>query len=215
MVRSALKRLACAGGALTVLASSPRLLADDDLMSASISYDARAPIGSFRNFITDVSFQGFQVDASYTISPHFSAGGAIQYNHFQQQFGLQTFVVDNGAITAPTFREASSASIFPTATYYPLGEGIVRPFASLGVGPTSITRAVQASDLTTRQSTLYFFVQPAAGAEFRFGSPPGGAKELASYGATASVAYAFTTASFANVTNLSYFGMQIGLYARY
>ncbi len=214
MVRSALKRLAWAGGALAALTSSPRAFADD-VMSASISYDARAPIGSFRNFISDVSFQGFQVDASYTISPHFSAGGALQYNHFQQQFGPQTFVVDSGAITAPTFREASTASLFPTATYYPLADGIVRPYATLGVGATSVTRAVQASDLSTRQSTLYVFVQPSAGAEFRLGAPPGGAQRDASYGATASVAYAFTTASFANVTNLSYFGVQIGLYARY
>jgi len=200
---------------LALSAASERLLASGEV-GFGLSYDARVPVGSFRNAIGDPSWQGFLGSFDYFPVDWMSIGVAGQYNLFQEGFGTQTTALPRGAITAEAFRYATIWSLYPVVRFYLAPLETLRPYFALGVGPVNVIQAVLTSDVYLRDDSWHLFVQPTAGVFLRLGPDPNyGLREDPAFGVTASVSYAFTTASLGDVSNLSYVGLQVGLYAKY
>jgi hypothetical protein len=180
------------------------------------TYDARVPVGSIRSFVGDVSWQGVGFQATYSIGDVIAVGGAFEYNFFEENFPSRTIAIPNGALTAPSTRYVAAWTISPSVTYLPLRSGVVRPFAELQAGPVSVVSATLASDITIRNTDVSLFVQPTAGVFVRLTAPEHVIRERdIGFGLVASVSWAFTTAAFENVDFFSYFGGQVGVFARY
>jgi hypothetical protein len=213
--RSALKLALWLVTSVPALSASPPASASGEI-GLGASYDARVPVGSFRDFVGDPSWQGFQASLDYFVTDWLSLGAAGQYSLFQEQFPTQTLAISNGAITAQTFRYASSWSIFGVPRVYFLPHHAVRPFVALGVGPVNVTHTAVASDIAVHDESWNLLLQPAVGAYFRLGpNARYGLRQDPAFGLVASLSYAFTTASFLNVSSLSYMGLQFGVYTKY
>jgi hypothetical protein len=179
-------------------------------------YDARLPVASFRDAVTNPSWQGFGGSLDYFVFDWMSVGLAGQYNLFQQDFGKQTTPLPTGAITTETFRYVSIWSVFPVARFYPLPNAVIRPFFSLGIGPVNVIDGALASDVFLHHDSWHLLVQPSLGAFLRLGPDAEyGLREDPAYGISASFSYAITTASVAGANDLSFVGVQLGLYAKY
>jgi hypothetical protein len=196
-----------------------------------VAYDPRIPVGSFRDVIPNVGFAGVQAKWDYYPLDALSTGVEVQYQLFQRDTDTTTVAIPNGAVTAPTFRYASFWSVLPTVRYY-FSTRTLRPYAALGAGVSSATRAVLVSDVSQRDVSAAFIVQPSIGVLWRLSpdrtarpagdggdaAPPGGGptrRPLDSmFGLTAALTYAFTTADFIGASNIGFAGIQLGVYAK-
>jgi hypothetical protein len=106
--------------------------------------------------------------------------------------------------------------VSPTVHYYPFRPSWVRPYVALTAGPAFVIRSAEASDINLRDSSVDLFVQPSVGTFIRFTKPGNVVPERdIGAGLLASVSWAFTTASFLDVSDLQYVGGQLGVFARY
>jgi opacity protein-like surface antigen len=193
------------------------------------SYDARAPLGSFRTSIKNTSFAGLQVKWDFFPMDVFALGFEVQYNLFERGEATETVTRADAAITGTSFHYATFWSFLPTARYYLFARNMVRPYAELGVGATFVTSALLISDQPQRDTSPAFIVQPSVGVLVRL-TPDRRKEELAErerelgpdarqplesmFGLTASVTYAYTTADVLTSNNVSYAGFQVGIYAK-
>lgn len=214
-------------------AASDRTAGASEEVALGVAYDARAPVGSFRNVIPEVGYAGLQAKWDYFPLDDLSIGVAIQYNNFRRERPS----TGPGGFTPATFRDVTFWSFIQTARYY-LSEGEVRPYVELGGGITSALGAVLGHDLSRRDEVTGFLVQPsigllvraseddniaarrkvyededAPGAElYRIGALRRPRESL--FGVTLSVSYAFTTADIGGARNVGYAGLQLGIYAK-
>jgi hypothetical protein len=210
-----IKPAVCAATAAVVLAAGPAASASGEV-GFGVSYDARLPVGSFRRVVTKPAWQGFQATLDYFISDTFSIGVGGQYSLFQQNFSSQTIGLQNGALTSEVFKAASIWSLFATVHAYLWPHAVVRPYVALGVGPTDVIHTLLASDVAMRDEKWFLMAQPSAGAFYRIGPDPvRGLRDDPAIGLAASVSYALTTANLGNASDLSYFGVQVGVYSKY
>jgi hypothetical protein len=217
--------------AFATLTTTSRDAAAAKEVGLGAAYDARVPIGGLRRLLPNTSFGGLQARWDFYPLDGLSTGIAVQYNLFQRDTATETLPLDNGAITATTFRYASIWSFIPTVRYYLFPRGALRPYGELGAGVTAVTSAVLISDLPQRELSTGFVIQPSAGVLWRLtslrtshvldgadGDEEGSSsprKPLESmFGLTASVTYAFTTADVFGASDISHAGIQIGIYAK-
>jgi hypothetical protein len=208
-----------------VLSSGPAHAAGE--VGLGVTYDARAPIGNFRDFIPNVSFAGFQAKWDFFPLDALSVGLEAQYQLFQRGVETNTTPITNGAVTAPTYKYTSIWSFLPTVRYY-LSSGAFRPYVALGTGVSSTTGGILVSDLSPRHQGIAFIVQPSIGVLWQLWSDltprPGDDALLAGvgrrkpmesmFGLSASIAYAYTTADVLGATDIGYAGIQLGIYAK-
>lgn len=186
-----------------------------------VTYDPRIPLGSFRDFVPDISFGGLQAKMDYFPIDSLSLGLEGQYHLFQRGAETSTAPIDNGAVTGALFRRASFWSFLPTARWY-FSSRALRPYAALGVGLATRTETLIVSDLSRHDTSVALIIQPSLGVLWRFADTTDRepSNELARkpldslFGLTASVTYAYTTADVLGANNVGYAGIQVGIYAK-
>lgn len=195
-----------------------------------LSYDPRLPVGTLHDLVPGVAFAGIQGKWEYYAIPsRLALGVGLQYHYFQHGDEFTTVQIENGAVTAPFSRYAYFLTVLPTVRYFPFGRSwpTVRPYVELGAGVTSATGAVLASDLSRRSNEGGVVLQPSAGVLFavysrRSGPSPdtGDASWVARrsresmFAIAASLAWAFTTADVMTARDVSYVGVQLGVYSK-
>lgn len=229
-------RNAKVSGMVAFLVGAAALLASTDARATrevglGATYDMRAPVGGFRSFVPNTSFTGFQVKWDFYPLHALSTGVEVQYHLFQRDLLTDTVGFQNEAITATTFRYSSFWSFVPTVRYHFFEHAALRPYVGLGLGAASVTSAVLVSDVSRRDTSPAFVVQPSVGVLWRLSperwvpSPDGGAEGAAPgmparkpmesmFGLTASVTYTYTTADVLTANDVSYAGVQLGIYAK-
>jgi hypothetical protein len=215
---------------LAVVACSGTAAAEREV-GLGVAYDARAPIGSFHRTIPEISYGGLQARWDFYPLDALATGIQVQYNLFQRPSTTDTLTTADGAITGTTFRYASFWAAIPTVRYYLFPRSAFRPYAELGIGGVGVTTVVLLSDQSQRDVTTALIVQPSVGVLWRIWepSPPETSPEdeavmaaagkmrkpmESMFGLTASATYAYTTADVAGSSNVSYAGLQIGIYAK-
>jgi hypothetical protein len=197
-----------------------------------IGYDPRLPMGGLRDLVPKAGIAGVQGKWEYyVIDRHLALGFDLQYHYFQQTAQVTTVPIDNGAATAPFTRYAYFVSVLPSIRYFPWASQlrIVRPYVEVGVGATSATGAVQASDLVRRENGGGVIFQPSAGVMWAIvsheedeGALRGSGESSSAtrrpkesmFGLVASAAWALTTADVLTAKNVSTAGVQLGVYSK-
>lgn len=172
-----------------------------------VDYRVSAPIGSFQDYVADVSFRGTQLDLRFLVHPRVSVGLGAGWQLYNEKKARATYPIESGAITATLYRSMEMVPLLATAHFYFVREGSVKPYGGVGIGPSYTYFQTLAADLGTTKSEWYFTLQPEAGV--LIGRDDG----LRSYGLNLSVRYSWLPASFGDVTNVQAFGGQIGVYS--
>jgi hypothetical protein len=191
------------------------------------TYEMNAPVGAFRSFSPNTSFTGFRARWDYYPLEALSTGVEFQYQLFQRDLVNDTVAIPDGAVTATTFRYASLLSVVPTVRYHFVALGALRPYLSFGAGVASLTAAVLVSDVSRRETSAAFIMQPSAGVFWRLspervprppdvtaGPGPIHRPTEPTFGLTASITYTFTTGDVVGANDISYAGIQLGIYAK-
>jgi hypothetical protein len=220
-------------GIVSFAAARPASASDE--LALGVAYDARAPVGTFRNVIPDVSYVGLQARWDYFPVDDLSIGVAIQYNHFRRE---RAGVEGPDSTTPATFRDVTFWSFIQTIRLYLTDGGDVRPYAELGGGISSAFGAVLGHDLTRRDAVTGFIMQPAFGLLVRTSDDDNVAARRRQFededdpsaqlyrvgalrrpreslfGVSLSVSCAYTTTDVGGATNVGYAGFQLGIYAK-
>jgi hypothetical protein len=219
--------------ALATITTSSTARADREI-ALGLSYDPRVPVGSLHTLVPEIAYAGIQGKWEYyAIADRLTVGFDVQYQYFQQGTKVATEPLPNGAVTAPFTRYAYFFSILPSVRWFFLGpeSRFVRPFVEVGLGATSATAAVLASDLSRRSNVGGFIAQPSVGVIWAIVSREGIRPTAASasletepwrtrpgresmIGIVTSAAWSFTTADVLSARNVSYVGLQLGVYAK-
>lgn len=228
-----MKRSAIVAACFAIATTSASARADREI-ALGLSYDARVPTGSFRALVPDAGLAGAQGKWEYYAIPNrLALGFDVGYQYFQRGEAISTEQIDNGAATAPFTRYAYFFSIMPSVRWFPFPNSrVVRPYLEGAIGATSATAAILASDLSRRVNTGGLAVQPSAGIIWAIVSRDGSVSSVSSseslqtepwmsrrpretmFGIATSVAWSFTTADVLAANNLSYAGLQVGIYTK-
>lgn len=217
---------------LAALVTSGTARADREI-GLGLEYDPRVPLGNLRDVVPAAAVMGVQGKWEYYAVPdRLTLGFGVQYHYFQQGNETRTVDIKNGAATADFTRYAYFFSLLPSARWFPWGPNLrtVRPFVEIGAGITSATGAVLAADLSRRSNEGGFVAQPALGVLWALTSHDASASWAAGaaeatpwiktrrresmFAISASVAWAFTTADILTARDVSYVGVQLGVYSK-
>lgn len=168
-----------------------------------------APIGSVRDYVGDVSFRGVQLDLRYWVHRAISLGLGVGWQLFDEKKPRATYPIESGAITATLYRSVEVVPVLATIHFYPGAYGPVKPFAGIGVGPSSVHFQTLAADLAWTKTAWFFSLQPEAGVMI------GRDTAYGSFGANLSVRYTWVPATFGDVSNVQAIGGWVGLYSLY
>lgn len=206
-VRSALLGLVV--GLAVVLGNAGFVQAQEGSLGA-VTYNVTIPVGSFSSeHINDVSFRGVHFSGRwFLMEKRLSLGGEFGWNTFHDELDRGTYDIPNGAVTATLYRYTEVFSLWPTVHFYPLTEGLVRPFVGTGMGISSVRHETLASNLIVSEQNWAFAMKPEVGTLIFFG-------DQAFTGAIVSAHYTLNTTGFNDFDITSYFGFELGLFVHY
>jgi len=127
-----------------------------------INWEVSAPIGDFKDFISDWSFRGFSAEARYMMTDRLSLGTAFSWNRWSETNLNGRIDVPNGNITGPVYRYADAFGIKLLAHYY-LMSGPIQPYVGAGIGGAWSFSFQQAADLANSHDSFDFLVAPEIG----------------------------------------------------
>jgi opacity protein-like surface antigen len=104
----------------------------------SINYQANVPVGSSTNFISNMSFEGFNINWTYFLTGNFAVGMDLSYNNYHENIGQKVYRPNpNTAINAAQYRYTQVFPIKAQAKYFFTPNYPVKVYAGLGVGALS------------------------------------------------------------------------------
>ena len=128
-------------------------------------------------------------------------GVALNYNWFDQNFSQVTTELPEFTVTGPVYRRLGAFTASGTVHYY-LTSSQLQPFIGLGVGVVWTQTQIQAADQVRNSYSSYLAVNPEAGLLLNTSD---------SFAIYLLARYQATAASFYQVKNAQWIGLQIGM----
>lgn len=194
-----------AGLFVVALAISTTMHAQENPVQLGIGYNFNMPLGSFKNFIGNTSYRGFNGELLIPVSKQLSIGLNASYNDFYQQYPRQVYDDTKGStISAVVSNSVQTMPLVIKASYSFVKEGAIRPYISAGGGVNFITYNQYVGEFTNDSRN---FIKPTvmgdAGVLIPFGKYSSGGFKL---GAT----YNYTPLSYGDVDNVNNWGVHAG-----
>ena len=168
----------------------------------SVGYEVGIPVTSFKNdWVGRVSPAGGQFAVELGIVERLSVGVALNYNWFDQNFSQVTTELPEFTVTGPVYRRLGAFTATGTVRYY-LTSSRLQPFIGLGVGVVWTQTQIQAADQVRNSYSSYLAVNPEAGLLLNTSD---------SFAIYLRARYQATAASFYQVKNAQWIGLQIGM----
>ena len=115
-----------------------------------VGWNIGLPIGSVHDFTSEVSAAGFNITFQYWLHPHFSLGGALDWQTYSDDRPRTTYTVpgdDRRALTATSDNSVQNGAASLVGRGYLLDDGPLLPFAGLHLGFGWSTFQAAAADL--------------------------------------------------------------------
>jgi hypothetical protein len=167
----------------------------------SLTWEVGVPTATLRDFIDATSFRGGQFEARFGVARRLSVGLATSWSWFAQNFPQKTVDFPNATVTAALYDRVQFISLRGTIHWY-LVDGPVQPYLGVGAGGVWTSWYQAVADLTRSSNGFTFTADPEAGLLFTVSS--GFAFHLLAR-------YPFTLASYGNVQNAQWVGVDVGL----
>jgi opacity protein-like surface antigen len=168
----------------------------------AIGWEVAIPTNSLRaDWVNMTSFAGGQLEVRVGVMERLSVGIATSFNWFEQNFSQVTTVYPEYTVTGPVYRRLGAFTARGTVHYY-LTSTRLQPFVGVGVGGIWTQTRIQTADRVQNAYSSYLAVDPEAG--FLLSTSQSFAFYLLGR-------YQWTTASFYQVKDAQWVGVQIGM----
>jgi opacity protein-like surface antigen len=161
----------------------------------ALNYEISAPIGDFKNYLSNWSFRGFSGEGRYMATNRLSFGASFSWNRWEQTNTNANVAINSsgfsGSITGPLYRYADMFAVRALAHYY-LMEGPIQPYLGVGIGGVWSYSYQQVVDLSNSKNEFNFIVDPEVGVLWEVMSGP------TSLAVNLALRYTFTTAPLVN-----------------
>ncbi len=167
----------------------------------AIGYEVGIPVNGLRsNWVNRVSPAGGQFAIQVGILERLAVGVAMNYNWFDQNFSQATTVYPEFTVTGPVYRRLGAFTARGTVHYY-LTSTRLQPFIGLGVGGVWTQTRIQTADRVQDTYSSYLAVDPEVGLMLSTSD---------TFAFYLLGRYQGTAASFFDVKNAQWIGVQIG-----
>ena len=196
--------------ALAATCATPEMARADGFLDAwhpnqsfwAIGWEVGIPTTSFRSdWVNRVSPAGGQFEVRVGVMERLSVGVAMNYNWFDQNYSQVTVVYPEHTVTGPVYRRLR-AFVARGTVHYDLPSTRLQPFVGVGVGGIWTQTRIQTADQARNAYSSYLAVDPEAG--FLLSTSDSFAFYLLGR-------YQWTAASFYQVKNAQWVGVQIGM----
>lgn len=135
----------------------------------NINYNLGWGIGDMNDFISDISYRGFNIDGRKFLNDNFTLGGYMGWTGFQQKYDRATYEYDAGTLTGVVTTTYYNFTLGMNAHYYPMPGAMVQPYVGLGMGPVYQTLQRQIARYYTEDQGWQFMIIPEIGVYVPFG----------------------------------------------
>ena len=137
----------------------------------SINYQVNVPVGSSRNFVSNMNFEGININWAYFVTGNVAVGLDLGYNNYHQKFSQRVYKPnENTAINAAQYRYTQTFPIKAQVKYFfnPYNM-MVKPYAGLGIGALSAGQHIVIQDFDAWNNNWGFLLSPEVGVLIPFG----------------------------------------------
>ena len=170
----------------------------------TLSWSLSVPLGSFNNFINNVSPAGGNFAGRYLLKKGFAVGFEFGWNNYYKKYPRNTYYGPDGlAITGIHYTYALLVPWKVGAYYYFLPSGIADPYVGLSLGGDYMEEHIMTQEYDIYNTQWGFTMSPEVGVLIKFG-------KYSHWGANISAQYWFNTNSY-NFTDYKTFSTMQGL----
>src|SRR6187431_828423 len=112
-----------------------------------LAWNVGIPVGSVRDFTSNVSAAGLELLLKYWVHPRITIGASVDWQTYAEQRPRTTYQRPDGAITATAYNSVLMGTVRAGGDFFFLDEGPVLPFAGASVGFGWSTLQTAAADL--------------------------------------------------------------------
>lgn len=177
----------------------------------NVNYNLGWGVGSMKDFISENSYRGFNLDGRKFVNDNFTFGGYMGWTGFYEKFDRSTVIHEWGSVTAVRSNTYYNFTLGVNSHYYPSLNSILKPYVGLNMGPVYQTIQTSMARYYIEDRKWQFMLAPEVGLYVPFGADSDvGLNTGIRYNL---VAYTNTTYGFEN--SLSYFQWFIGISFEY
>lgn len=137
----------------------------------NINYNLGWSVGQMNSYINTNSYRGFSIDGRKFINDNFTVGGYMSWTGFYEKFERKTYQVDESTtVTGVGTNTYYNFNIGMNVHYYPLKNGVIRPYIGVNLGPTWQTLSTQLGRFYIEDRSWQFMVAPELGVFIPFGA---------------------------------------------
>lgn len=176
----------------------------------SINYQINVPSGSMRDFVSNASFEGVNINWAYFLSDKVAVGLDFSYNNYHKKIGQRVYrPTEDMAINAAQYRYTQAFPLKAQVKYFFSQNRYIKGYAGLGIGALSAGQHIVIQDLGDWHNSWGFLLSPEIGMLIPFGAD-------APFGANVTAGYNWSTnkSTFGNIDidNRQSFYFNVGLY---
>jgi hypothetical protein len=123
------------------------LPAQADKLTAVLGWSVNVPLGSVRDFATNTSPVGAELQLQYRVAPQLAVGVSGEWVSFVDVRPRATYSVDGAALTATAYNNLVTATVRLLAAYYLATHGSVLPYVAPHVGVSWSSYRSRTADL--------------------------------------------------------------------
>jgi hypothetical protein len=172
----------------------------------NLDYNVSMPVGStFRNYVSNTSFNGFQASILYNINNNFKIGVQGSWNDFYQKYGRQVYKNSDGAdVSAVLSNTLQSVPVVVKGEYSFIKNGLIKPFVGLGAGINIISFEQYIGEFVNQQTFTKAAFSGDVGVMIPFG-------KTSQYGARVSTSYNMSPFKEQGIDNINTWNVQGGV----
>lgn len=136
----------------------------------TMSYSTAAPLGVFKEFVGEYSWQGFEAGYQHKIGESFTFGFHWRFTKFYEKKDKATYEFDNGAITGTTYAYSFINNFNFTLNYMHETGGPVTPYIGFAAGPAYLHNLLVVGIFEVNDYPWRFSMTPQIGAMIEVGA---------------------------------------------
>ncbi len=136
----------------------------------SINWQSNVPVGSSRDFISNATVEGININWAYFVTGNLAVGLDVSYNNYHKNIGQQVYRPNgNTAINAAQYRYTQAFPIKAQAKWFFTPNNFVKAYAGLGIGALSAGQHIVIQDFDAWDNNWGFLMSPEIGVLIPFG----------------------------------------------
>ncbi|NVJ87695.1 MAG: outer membrane beta-barrel protein [Algoriphagus sp.] len=129
----------------------------------TIQIPVSIPMGNTADFIDQVSVRGVSIEYQYFTKRNFAIGGELGHTTLYKREENKVYTEGTASLSGIQYRYQYAYPILATGTYFPITEGMVKPYAGLGMGTIANKRRVDMGIFTSEDTHWQFALRPEVG----------------------------------------------------